>query len=271
MHIAHAVNFFNTDDHEHALAQQLTMESLQRARRYAAEDALDIDLVSVQDPNERREVSSDWILAAGLDRSILDFGDFDAPPLPLLGDIIGRLLATSNAQVLVYSNADIIATPGFYSVIAACVRRGWRSFEVRRRTVDQEVLRDCTDIGDALAVCGAEIGAPHTGADCFVFHREDARKFVWRPVCIGMPPVARAMLINMLAAAGEVRTLDAHVTYHVENSQRWTHRRFRRLTDFNFAQARAIRDELLRRYGRLPRQIDRKCYALEPDWGRSAD
>jgi len=268
MRIAHAVNLFGTDDPEHSLAQELTVQAMVDAKQYAARENLEVELVSVQAEGEACPVPSDFISTPNLERTIHDFCQIQSPPFPLIGDIFDRLFAASEADLLIYSNIDIIPQPYFYSFIARYMAAelendGMKAVEIRRRTVYGNVqgkaISGETEITkDHLPLLLAERGESHLGFDCFVFHRSIYSGFVWKPVCIGSPMVGRAIMLNLIVAGGGCGSLrDVNLTQHLGDTQRWRGPLFEQLRDFNRQSIRKMYAALWKQHGGFPPYVDK--------------
>jgi hypothetical protein len=254
MRLAHLVHFFGTTDPEHQTAQKLVAESMRRAKGYAQADNVDVELLCVQRPQNPFDCPSGFIEAEPLTRTIHDFGDFDVPALPLIGDLLDRLYAASTAEYLIYSNADIVLMPHFYSAIAELIQQGYHAMEIRRRTVFGKILERNTS---TLALLSAELGKEHPGHDCFIYRRDFQDQFLWHPVCVGVPMVGCAVLLNLIAATqASCHLPDLHLTFHLEDSTRWRSPSYRSAESHNRHQVRAMYRDLWTRNGSLPIAAD---------------
>jgi len=234
-HIVNPVAVAETSDLH--VAQPVTFESMRIAKRLAA-DRVDVRQVVTCYSEDLPVAPPDFRHAGVLERSVLDYGSFAEPrKLPLLGDILDRLYAASEGcDHLIYTNVDIALMPSFYLTVARLIEDGHDAFVINRRTI-----ADTYTSPAELPLMYADVGEPHPGHDCFVFPREAYPRFRLGRVCLGLPPVGRALLLNLAAFAQNVKVFkELHVTFHIGDDQAWSADRFRDLRDFNRAEVVAV-------------------------------
>lgn len=212
-HLAHVVNPVPARmDSDLYSAQPLTYESMRRARAYARAAEADVDLLACLVEGDDVPVPDQFVRTVIDARPVTTVGSFARPrPLPLLKDVLWGAFRSSEAEYLVYTNADIGLMPHFYAFVAEQLREGVDALVVNRRTVPRAHLstRNLNSVYSA-------IGVPHPGFDCFVFRRDRLRDFVLGDVCIGVHLVGRVLLWNLLATAQNPRIFESsHVTFHL--------------------------------------------------------
>jgi hypothetical protein len=218
MRIAHIVNpVVVPPDSDLGVAQPVTFETM-RIARAAAAGCVDVDLLTAQYAEDRAAVPAGFRATPDLERSLLDFGTFAKPrKLPLIGDIVERLSAASDADYLVYTNVDIALMPSFYVAVAAMIAEGHDALVINRRTIS----KDYTAIADLPLMFG-QAGSPHGGRDCFVWRREVTPRFVCGRTVIGQGGVGRVLQINLAATATRFREYeDQHLTFHLGDDRTW--------------------------------------------------
>jgi hypothetical protein len=222
--IAHIINPVVVDDSSDLfVAQPVTFRTMSVARDFAQGRA-EVRLLSAQYNEDRSVVPSDFELTRDLDRSVLDLGCFrERRKLPLLQDILDRLYEATDADYLIYTNADIALMPGFYLAVDRLIEAGYDAFAINRRTIPAVFTR----VAD-IPLMWAEAGEPHRGHDCFVFRRDAYPRFRLDDLCIGMSFVGRLLIINLACQAthfAQFRNL--HLTFHIGNERAWKREEFR--------------------------------------------
>jgi hypothetical protein len=235
--IAHLVNPVS-GHRELDAVQTITFASMRDARAHAA-GAAQVELLAAgfvdDDP-----LPGGFRSTRPLARSVLDAGRFALPRrLPLIGDLIERLVESSDAEWLVYTNVDIGLSADFYRQLARLGEEA-DAFTINRRTVaaTPEQARD-------LEWLRAQPGEPHWGHDCFVFHRRLVEGVDLGTVCIGFPPVGQLLLAVLSTLAPRFRVHDQlHLTFHVNDDRSWCDPRYDDYLAHNCAEALAALDRV---------------------------
>jgi hypothetical protein len=210
--IAHIVNPVSAaPGSELSIVQPITFETIRVARDFCPSD-MQVELLSVSYPEDYGVIPGFFSKAKDLDRSVLDMGTFtSAKKLPLISDILHRLADTTDADWLMYTNADICLMPQFYTAVRTMIDRGHDAMLITRRRVSREY----TSVAQ-LPIMYSDIGAPHPGYDCFVFHRSLLDRFILDGICIGVPFLEVSLLHNFIAFASSLRHVDdLHLTFHI--------------------------------------------------------
>jgi hypothetical protein len=230
-------------------AQPITFASMAIARDFAREKA-EVMLYSAQYPEDRNMVPDGFVPTPDLEQSVLDTDAFPVQrKLPLLKDILDRLYQGSTAEVLIYTNADIVLQPHFYMAVNELLQDGCDAFIINRRTIPDTYC--CVD---ELPLMYAEAGESHKGWDCFIFNRRLYPRFELGTACIGAGWVGRVMITNMACLAGRFSIFkDLHLTFHIGNDKVWQQAEFSGYTRHNQLECRKILDHFEARNGRLDR------------------
>lgn len=211
--LAHLVNVFVPPaGSEFEWVQPITAASMRRAAAVAATAGIAVQLLTAQFASDHAAVPAGFEVTPDLERSVRDvLGDASLPPLPLIGDLLQRLHAATDADYLIYTNVDIALQPQFYCAVAEMIAAGHDAFIINRRRIPGHYRKI-----DQLPQMYAERGLPHPGFDCFVFHRDLFPRFVLDTVCIGIPFIEILMGQNLFCHARNFRLVeDAFLTFHI--------------------------------------------------------
>lgn len=207
-HIINAVKVPETSDL--FVAQPITFESMRVAKDLAKE--VKVELYSTHYPEDDELVPDYFTKTSLLERSVLDVAQFNKQrKLPILKDILDRVYEASDAEYLIYTNVDITLMPHFYEAVASIIGQGHDAFMINRRRLPA-IYKSPKD----LPLIWSEIGKPHPGFDCFVFHRDLYPKFKLGEVCIGIPFIEATLAHNLYAFANNFKLFDnLHLTIHL--------------------------------------------------------
>ena len=239
--IAHIVNPVIVDESSDLyIAQPITFRTMEIARQGAG-GSVDVELFTAQYPEDRALVPQGWTATPDLDRSVMDVGTFrHKRKLPLLRDILDRLYEATDAEYLVYTNADIGLVPHFYTAVDAFIEAGVDAMVINRRTIPARF----TDVSEILLMY-AEAGRSHPGYDCFVFRRDVYPKYQLGNVCIGANWVGTILLQNLQHHAHKFREFRSkHLTFHIGDRGAWTSRELEDYTQHNTREAQLAKGRL---------------------------
>jgi len=198
--------------HELFRAQPITFESMRQAKLFA-ESKVDVALLSVQYEEDKKSVPDYFKILPDLNQSIREVANLpNAKKFPLIADILKLLYEHSDAEYLIYTNIDIILVPQFYVAIAALIQEeGYDAISVNRRRIPF-----AWNTNDKLSLIQSQMGKPHPGYDCFVFHRSLFLKFIFSNVCIGTGYTSVAFIHNLIAFSTKPLITDKlHLTLHL--------------------------------------------------------
>lgn len=241
--IAHIINPVAVPDTSDLYtAQPVTFETLRRAKEFAKNE-VEVHLFTAQYPEDKSFIPDFFTQTPDLDRSVLDVPRFHgSKKLPLIKDILNRLYEASDADLLVYSNADIALQPFFYSTVIKLIGQGADSILVNRRTIPA-IYKSVAQLEKMYS----EEGLPHEGIDCFIFRRDMYKRFYFADACIGSGPVGLCFALNIaLNSTGYVWLEDRKLTFHIGDDKAWKNKgRRNELLIFNFRQYSGIIDYYL--------------------------
>jgi hypothetical protein len=244
--IAHVVNpviVSSKSDLYHA--QPVTFESMRRAKAYAS-GIVDVELFSVQYKEDHQIVPSYIYKTEDLTSSILDFTkSAKKRKLPLIKDILQRVLNASESEYVIYTNVDISLLPNFYTLVDALIKKSTcrnSSFVINRRVISDNWISV-----DDIELMYAQVGLIHPGYDCFIFSREVISKFDFGNTCIGANWIGRVILANLIAYTDNCTIhTDYHITFHIGEAGEWMSGDYNQFDDHNKHQLIAILDRLLK-------------------------
>jgi hypothetical protein len=232
------------------IAQPITFETMRTAREFSGNQA-EIGLYAVQFPDEPRPaLPREFCRLTDLKRSVADIRTFkQRRKLPLMRDILDSLFEASQAEYLIYTNADIALQPHFYLLASRLARKGYDAFIINRRTIPDKYSRL-----DEIPLMLAETGEPHQGWDCFVFHRSLYPRFRLGSACIGAGWIGRVMITNLAALAKKFEIFTGlHATFHIGNRKTWQAPQWVDYLEHNRNECRIVLEEFDRTYGPFDR------------------
>ncbi|MCB0401874.1 MAG: hypothetical protein KDD41_07310 [Flavobacteriales bacterium] len=210
MTIVHIINPYSGSE-QHLKHQELTFESIRRAKSYAR-GSVEVQVYAMYDREDEGLIPEFVDHKFRLERSALDCDpSLKGKRLPLLKDLIDPVVAHCNADYVVYSNIDIGLQLNFYKVVQELIQQGYDAFAINRRRVSGHY----SEVSD-LDQIYAEAGKMHNGYDCFVFRRELANQFDLGQVCLGIPFVDSVLFFNLVAFADHFKLFTGkHLTFHL--------------------------------------------------------
>ena len=210
--IAHIINIFQpSETSDLKLAQEVTLASMIRARN-SYNNPESIQLLSAQTKASCMMVPEGFNTTSDLVRDVTDIESFEKKMyLPILKDILDRAYNESDAEYLIFTNADIGIQPHFYDVVNEIIEAGHDAFMINRRRIPEK-FSSVNQLNEMYA----ERGKKHPGFDCFVFKRELYPKFSLANVCIGVPFIEITLSQNLFCFADKPKVFtNEHLTFHI--------------------------------------------------------
>lgn len=225
MKIAHIINPVNvTEKSDLFIAQPITFETMRRAKKYARDNNLDVELFYTCYEEDLTIAPKEFTQTKLLEKSILDYREFEKKrKLPLIKDILDRLYESSDAEYFIYTNVDIAVMPHFYTEVKNIIDKGYDGFVINRRTIDKKY----TSI-EEIPEMYSDIGEKHPGYDCFVFKRDVYPNYELGTACIGANWIGRVIISNVIAYSHKFKVFeDEYLTFHIGDDRSW------KISDFN--------------------------------------
>lgn len=191
--------------------QPITFESIRVAKKFAAPSAI-VHLLAVGYEEDEPAMPESFSALPNLKQSVMDKKAFvKKRKLPLIAELLQLLHENSDADFLIYTNADIALMPQFYLTVGEFVSQGHDALLINRRGISSTYHTP-----SQLPVMYSELGKPHPGFDCFVFHRSLFEKLVLGNVCIGIPFLEVTLVHNLIAFSKNLKLVDdLHLTFHI--------------------------------------------------------
>jgi len=209
--LAHIINPVKVNDRADLYkTQPITFSSILAAKAFTKSE-INVNLFATCFRNETDIVPDGFNLLSPLESSIQDiYSNSYLPQLPFIDEILAKV-AETEADYIVYSNADIALMPYFYDAVACYINRGHDAISINRRRLSHVYLNQ-----PELPLLFADIGFSHPGFDCFVFKKELISHFILNKLCLGIPFVEVALVHNMAAfATNPLYLTKAHLTFHI--------------------------------------------------------
>lgn len=199
-------------------AQRFTIESILKARNYAAHEGIAVQSIACFAKGNNLELPPDFTLVPSTERLSSDTLE-TKKRVPFFNDLLKRLYEHAEGEYLIYTNLDICLMPNFYTSVKALLDRGHDAIIINRRLISCEHL-----LHASLDRMYADLGKVHTGYDTFIFKKSLFQKFILRDICIGVPPVGNDLFYNFfIFAENPVLETNLHLTFHIgeELIKRW--------------------------------------------------
>lgn len=218
------------------IAQPVTFASMHFARQFSP-SLYDVQLLTAQYPEDHAVIPGFFTRTPDLTQSVLDYGSFSKPrKLPLIRDILDRLVEATDADHLIYTNVDIALMPGFYAAVCKLIEGGLDAFVINRRTISKQYTSPAE-----LPLMYAEIGTPHLGFDCFVFRREHYARYDLGNTCIGAGGVGMMLTANLICFSERFMEFgNSHLTFHIGNDEGWRNRTLSDYSDYNLKEVMGV-------------------------------
>ena len=216
MKICHVISpFLAPETSDLSIAQPITFETMRRAKRFSG---LDVDLAAYPVESKDAEViPSDFISLAVAKRTTEDvIPSTTKRKLPFIREIVSSALEASNADFLIYTNADIAIQPYFYEYVSNAMKT-LDALVINRKTVVRNI-----DELDNLSFFYSQGGDVHPGYDCFIASRKLWEQAELDDAFIGGNWIGRVILLNM-AALGDRFAIEENkqLTFHLGDDRSW--------------------------------------------------
>lgn len=210
--LAHILNPVKVNQtHDLWIAQPITFASLLVAHSRLP-IALQPRLIAITYPEDDEVVPTGFRTVHLPQKSIQTvLSNNNLPKLPLLVDILQTAYTTTDAEYIVYTNADIAVQPHFYDFVYQELAKGYDTLIINRRRIPAGNFT-----ANDLPQLYAQRGKPHPGFDCFVFRRELIPHMVPGTVCVGIPFVEATLVHNLFALSQRPKLYDREfLTFHL--------------------------------------------------------
>ncbi len=210
--IAHIINpFIASEGSDLAYAQPITFQTMLLAKN-KAETIMDIELLAAAFPEDEKIIPSYFKKTSFLEKSVLGFNDFQKKiKLPCIAEILQKAFEESEADYIIYSNADIGLYPDFYLTVNTLIDEDFDAVIINRKRLKPKYTK-VEEIDRILL----QEGKSHPGFDCFVFHRSIYPKLVLENICIGVPFIEITLSQNLFHLSNKFKLIEsARNTFHI--------------------------------------------------------
>jgi len=213
--------------------QEVTYTAMHRARKECEAAGIQVEYLAGVFPKDESFGARFFDRTFPLRRSAKDIKAFAVErPLPLLFDILEGA-QTSEADYIVFTNADICPVPHFYRVVDAMLARGYDSLVINRR-----ILQGWPADPELVGLMAIDHGSPHQGYDCFVFRCDAAARFIRNSALVGAGGVMQSLIYNLVATSRRLLFLgDVHLTWHLGDEHPWKAPQLRDYIEHNWSEA----------------------------------
>jgi len=239
--IAHIINPFDAPtDHPSnlAYAQPITFQSMINAKKNAEKNIkakkISIILCTTQYNSDRHVIPKDFKILNDLNRSCQDVFSFrnKKKKLPLMKDILYRAYNCTDADIFIYTNADIAVSKNFYEFIFNKVKKGYDGICIHRGDIIDYVNKSIDQLYN-------EPKEYHVGHDCIILTRDILQSINLGNIFIGYPPVGTVLKNQVRKYAKKFLEIEtgSNLTFHLGKDAMWKGNRGR-FHNFNINEAK---------------------------------
>lgn len=183
-----------------------------RIAREQALPTMEVELLAACYKEDQSIVPPYFTVTDFLKHSALDYGVFEKKiRLPLIAEILEKAAASSTADYIIYTNADIGLYPDFYTRLGKLLNEGYDALIINRKRIEP-LYTQTTD----LEKIWAQPGKPHPGFDCFVFRRSLLKDMHLEHICIGVPFIEISFSQNLFHLAPKFKLIETdNYTFHI--------------------------------------------------------
>ena len=210
--LAHIINPVKVNEsHDLYIAQPITFASIFAAHKNIGNQH-NPELFALIFPEDEEIVPTQFKVCQLPDLSIRNIvNDAGVPKFPLLKNILLTAYHATDAEYIIYTNADIAVQPCFYEFIYKKIDDGLDGFIINRRRIPAGNFTP-----DHLEKLYRIKGKPHPGFDCFIFKRELIPLMELGNICIGIPFVEATLAHNLFALCKNFQLFDKEfLTFHL--------------------------------------------------------
>lgn len=227
------------------VAQPITFKSIKNAVDFTQllDPTIQVDCLTCQFDEDVEIIPEFFHQTKNLDHCIQDDPRFsNEKKLPYLHEIFERVLSSSEADYIIYSNVDIGLYPNFYLSIKREIEKGYDAICVNRNTLVP--LDNNFQLEDIYSLRGM----PHEGIDCFVIKRDIVERLILKGSIIGTGPVGLVIAVNLLALSNKYKWItEGNFTFHIGDDKSWLSKEVSKesLLYYSFEELNNITRELL--------------------------
>ena len=225
MKIAHVINIFKCDPkHKSYLyhALPITVTSMEESKKHAFKKGIKVELYAAIFKEDEKYVPKSFNKLNFLKQSTNNLIN-TKKKLPLIKEIINNLYSESNADYLIYTNADIGLQKNFYEEVYRLINENkLESLIINRRDNIPKFYK-----GNRLTYQNLDLiydmkGEIHLGWDCFIFHRNLFKKLYLDNLFIAYPPWGFILKLQLeLISKKFFEFKNLFLTFHIGRDESW--------------------------------------------------
>ena len=238
--IVHCINPFHCLEENPSYlyhAQPITFESMYRAQTYAKENGVNVELLSINYPEDDVIVPDYFTRLPYLSKSTqTEFPNISgAKKLPIIQEIFDTILRESDADYIIFSNSDIGVQSHFYTSVNDIIKGGkYANFIINRRDNIPKFMGDKRVSKDDLDWICNQKGVKHPGKDCFIISRGVLEQIDMNVMFTGYPPWGYVLHTIMQKIDKNTHLFaDAQLTFHIGSDMVWKKDKGNKLSNKN--------------------------------------
>ena len=225
MKIAHVINIFKCDpNHKSYLyhALPITVTSMEESKKHASKKNIKVDLYAAVFKEDVKIVPKSFNKLKFLKKSTDKFINTNKK-LPFIKEIIDNLYSESDADYLIYTNADIGLNKNFYEEVYRLINENkLESLIINRRDNIPKFYEGNRITYFDLDLIYKMKGETHLGWDCFIFNRNLVKKLYLDKLFIAYPPWGFMLKLQLeLFSKKFYEFKNLFLTFHIGKDESW--------------------------------------------------
>jgi hypothetical protein len=223
--IGHVINPFNCKENNPSYlyhAQPITFESMKRSRNKALENEINVELFSVNYPEDDEIVPDYFTKLPYLKKSTKsEFNNLGNKKLPIIQEIFDSILKNSDCDYIIFTNSDIGIQENFYlKVVDIILKYKIDCFTITRRDIPKVLNKKVLSINDLNLIYNIK-GVNHPGSDCFIIKKDILKKLNLGKMFLAYAGwgIALTFLLNKITNFKKFN--DLFLTFHLGKDRPW--------------------------------------------------
>ena len=241
--IAHVINPFkaNINDESYLYyAQPITFRTMFKAKKSAAKRDISVNLYAANFKEDNDIVPCYFNKLSNLKNSTKNlFSSVSRKKkLPIIQEIFDLILKESDADYIVFTNADIAVQKKFYVFIHNLIQKNHKTIIINRRDNIPKFKNNVRLGIKHLKELYNEKGDSHQGIDCFIMKRDVLKKVYMDKMFLGYPPWGSVLYDLLRKIDPKVLWLryntDPYMTFHLGKDRSWQKQKNSKIRKLNF-------------------------------------
>lgn len=226
--IVHLINPFKCDKENKSYlyyAQPITFKSMYLAKQQAERNGCDIQLYSVNYPEDDDIIPDYFQKLLHLKKStISEFKDIsNNRKLPIIQEMFDSVLNNVEFDYLIFTNSDIGVQKNFYEKVDEIIENGkLNAFCINRRDNIPKFKNNKRLTENDLDIIYKEIGEEHMGVDCFVISKNVLKQLNMGKMFLGYPPWGLTLCDLIKRKSQNFNIFEKEfLTFHLGSDKSW--------------------------------------------------